>query len=156
MRGDQLARIVGGQNWIARGPDAKEGTMTPFRLAFACLLATMALSSTPSQAQTTRVRFEFYTAGDDLRRDSAATYEVELDDGRRVVGSVVGPLQDHRHSLMTPLDLPTGFTRDNIRFVRVHFGAAPGPNPKILFEALWASDQWEVRIDVGTQVAGDS
>jgi hypothetical protein len=60
--------------------------MTSLRLASACLLAAMTLSSASGQAQTTKVQFELRTGGDDLREDSAASYEVELDDGRVVVG----------------------------------------------------------------------
>src|SRR5262252_8357578 len=127
--------------------------MTPLRLAFAFLLPTMALCATPSRAQT-QVQFILQTGSDDLRDDSIADYQVELDDGRIVNGYVYGRRPDRTTYTAPPLDLPTGLTRANIRFVRVMFsGGAPGPFPRPLdADKLWQGDQWEVRITAAAGV----
>jgi hypothetical protein len=128
--------------------------MTRLLSILARLLATIALSPMPGQAQTTRVQFDLFTQDDDLREDSAASYLLELDDGRVVVGGqVVGRLADRTHIIPYPtFDLPPGITRDKIRFARVNFGPAPGPYPKDIAKAFWSNDQWNVSITVGTQV----
>src|SRR5262245_28254246 len=89
-------------------PHGQGVAMTRLLSTLACLLATIALSPMPGQAQTTRVQFDLFTRDDDLREDSAASYELELDDGRIVVGGqVVGRLADRTHTYPT-FDLPPG------------------------------------------------
>jgi hypothetical protein len=64
---------------------------------------------------------------------------------------VLGRLAD-RTTIRPTLDLPPGYARNNIRFVRVGFGPGPGPFPKTIVQALWGGDQWEVQMIVSTAV----
>ena len=89
-----------------------------------------------------------------MRDDSIADYQVELDDGRIINKYVYGRLADGFKYFAPPLDLPTGLTRANIRFVRVMFSCcAPGPYPRPLdADKFWQGDQWEVHITVAAGV----